>query len=547
MAERVDQPPGAEQPSKAERSAVTYTYEGPDLRGHVENLRAKREEYLAMGGADRIQKQHAEGKLTVRERVDHLFDPGTFTELGLLAHQQSTSPAMQGKFTPADGCITGIGWVDGRRVALIAYDFTVMAGSIGMVGELKATRLRELALRERIPVVWLIDSAGARIQEATGSMFARTGDLFREQVHMSGVVPQVAAMMGPGAAGTAYIPGLADFVPMVKGTSHMALGGPPLVKAAVGEDVTAEEMGGSQVHTRISGVADLEVEDDEECLRVVRKYLSYFPSSNLERPPAVAPEDPSDRRCEELYEIVPANPRHAYDVRKVITAIVDGGEFFPMKPEWAKNLVTGFARFAGRPAGVVANQPLVLGGALDVNAADKAARFVWLCDAFHIPLVFLMDCPGFLVGSAVEKQGIIRHGAKMLFAVAEATVPKVTVVMRKGYGAGYYVMNGRAYEPDLIVGWPTAEISVMGPEGAVNIIFRKQIEAAGEKDAQDALRNQLVGTIREQINAYIAAGWSFLDDLIDPADTRSAIIRGLELGETKKIERPWRKHGVLPV
>jgi acetyl-CoA carboxylase carboxyltransferase component len=541
MADRADPPP------QPERASVSYTYEGPDLRGRAEELRRKRQEYLGMGGPERIQKQRGQGKLTVRERLDLLFDPGTFTEFGLLAHQQSTSPAMQGKFTPSDGCVTGIGRIHGRKVSVIAYDFTVMAGSIGMVGELKATRIRELALRERIPLVWLIDSAGARIQEATGSMFARTGDLFREQVHMSGVVPQVAAMMGPGAAGTAYIPGLADFVPMVKGTSHMALGGPPLVKAAVGEDVTAEEMGGSQVHTKVSGVADLEVENDEECLRVVRQYLSFFPGSNLESPPVVATEDPSTRRCEELYDIVPANPRQAYDVRKVITTIADDGDFFAMKPEWAKNLVTGFARFAGRPAGIVANQPIVLGGALDVNAADKAARFVWLCDAFNLPLVFLMDCPGFLVGSAVEKQGIIRHGAKMLFAVAEATVPKVTVVMRKGYGAGYYVMNGRAYEPDLIVGWPTAEISVMGPEGAVNIIFRKQIEAAGDPDAQGALRNQLVGSLREQINAYIAAGWSFLDDLIDPAETRSSIIRGLENGETKKIERPWRKHGVLPV
>src|SRR3989454_1224619 len=440
---------------------------------------------------------------------------------------------MQGKSTPADGCVTGVGRIDGRRVVVIAYDFTVMAGSIGMVGELKATRIRELALRERIPVVWLIDSAGARIQEAAGSMFARTGDLFREQVHMSGVVPQVAAMMGPGAAGTAYIPGLADFVPMVKGTSHMALGGPPLVKAAVGEDVTAEEMGGSAVHTKVSGVADLEVADDRECLSVVRTYLGYLPSSNLEGPPRVPEEDrtdPADRRCEDLYDIVPANPRQAYDVRRVIRSIVDDGVFFPMKPEWARNLVTGFARFDGRPVGIVANQPTMLGGALDVNAADKAARFVWLCDAFNVPLVFLMDCPGFLVGSAVEKQGIIRHGAKMLFAVAGATVPKVTVVLRKGYGAGYYVMNGRAYEPDLIVGWPTAEISVMGPEGAVNIIFRKQIEAAGDAQAQDAARNQLVNTIREQIGAYIAAGWSFLDDLIEPQDTRAAIVRGLDIG-----------------
>jgi acetyl-CoA carboxylase carboxyltransferase component len=294
-------------------------------------------------------------------------------------------------------------------------------------------------------------------------------------------------------------------------------------------------------------VADLEVGSDQECLDVVRKYLGYFPSSNLEKAPLVEATDPSDRRCEELYDVVPANPRQAYDMRKVVATLVDDGDFFPMKPEWAKNLVTGLGRFAGRPAGIVANQPMFLGGALDVNAADKAARFVWLCDAFHIPLVFLMDCPGFLVGSAVEKQGIIRHGAKMLFAVAEATVPKVTVVLRKGYGAGYYVMNGRAYEPDLIVGWPTAEISVMGPEGAVNIIFRKQIEAAGDPEAQDAMRNQLVNTVRDQINAYIAAGWSFVDDLIDPADTRATIVKGLEMGETKRIERPWRKHGVLPV
>jgi acetyl-CoA carboxylase carboxyltransferase component len=536
-------PPGAGDAPRA----PTLTYAGPDMRGHAAELREKRVAALGMGGAERIQKQHREGKLTVRERLDLLFDEGSFDELGLLAHHQSSAPAMQGKFTPADGCITGIGKVEGRRVAVIAYDFTVMAGSIGMVGEMKATRMRELALRERIPVVWLIDSAGARIQEATGSMFARTGDLFREQVLMSGVVPQVAAMMGPGAAGTAYIPGLSDFVPMVKGTSHMALGGPPLVKAAVGEDVTAEDMGGSQVHTKISGVADLEVADDEECLRVVRRYLGFFPSSNLERPPVAETADPIDRPCEELLDIVPANPRQAYDIRKVIAEIADDREFFPIKPDWAKNLVTGFARFGGRPTGVVANQPMFLGGALDVNAADKAARFVWLCDAFHIPLVFLMDCPGFLVGSAVEKQGIIRHGAKMLFAVAEATVPKVTVVLRKGYGAGYYVMNGRAFEPDLIVGWPTAEISVMGPEGAVNIIFRKQIEAAGDQEAQDATRNQLIETVREQIGAYIAAGWSFVDDLIEPNDTRRVICRALEIAESKKVERPWRKHGVLPV
>lgn len=536
-------PGAAEAP---EREMPTLTYEGPDMRGAVLELTERKARHLAMGGPEKIAKQHSLGKLTVRERLELLFDPGTFTEFGLLGHHQSLSPAMQGKFTPADGVVTGIGEIDGRKACVIAYDFTVMAGSMGMVGEFKASRMRELALRERIPVVWLIDSAGARIQEAAGSAFARTGELFKEQVIMSGVIPQVAAMIGPGAAGTAYIPGLADFVPMVKGISSMALGGPHLVKAAVGEEVTEQEMGGSQVHCKISGVADLEVADDRECITAIRTYLSYFPPSNLEKPPVRPTIDPVDRRCEDLYDIVPANPRQAYDMRRVIKSIVDDGEFFPIKPDWAKSLVTGFARFGGRPVGIVANHPMFLGGAIDVNAADKAARFVWLCDAFHIPLVFLMDCPGFLVGSAVEKAGIIRHGSKMLFAVSEATVPKITVVTRKGYGAGYYVMNGRAFEPDLIVGWPTAEISVMGPEGAVNIIGRSILEKFPEEE-REAKRAEMIAAVRAQISPYIAAGWSFLDDLIDPADTRKVICRGLEHAETKRIERPWRKHGVLPV
>ncbi|HVL88692.1 MAG TPA: acyl-CoA carboxylase subunit beta [Actinomycetota bacterium] len=529
-----------------EREMPTLTYQGPDMRGHTAELTERKKKFAAMGGADKIARQHSLGKLTARERLDILFDDDTFEEFGLLAHHQSSSPQMQGKFTPADGVVTGVGKIDGRKTAVIAYDFTVMAGSMGMVGEFKAARMRELALRERMPIVWLIDSAGARIQEAAGSAFARTGELFREQVIMSGVIPQVAAMMGPGAAGTAYIPGLSDFVPMVKGVSSMALGGPHLVKAAVGEEVTEQEMGGSQVHCKVSGVADLEVADDRECLDAVRRYLSYMPSSNLEQPPAIEASDPVERRCEDLYDIVPANPRQAYDMRKVVKALADEGSFFPMKPDWAKSMITGFARFGGRPVGIVANQPMFLGGAIDVNAADKAARFVWLCDAYHIPLVFLMDCPGFLVGSAVEKQGIIRHGSKMLFAVSEATVPKVTVVLRKGYGAGYYVMNGRAYEPDLIVGWPAAEISVMGPEGAVNIIGRSILEKIPE-DQRDAQREAMIDAVRQQISPYVAAGWSFVDDLIDPADTRRVICRGLERAATKRVERPWRKHGVLPV
>jgi len=533
-------------PAEGVRKMPTLAYEGPTMREAVDELTKRKDHYRGMGGPEKVARQHSLGKLTVRERIDRLFDPGSFVETALLGHQQSSSPQMQGKFTPADGVVTGFGDIDGRRIALIAYDFTVMAGSMGMVGELKAGRIREVALRERIPLVWLIDSAGARIQEAAGSMFARTGELFREQVVMSGVIPQVAAMMGPGAAGTAYIPGLADFVPMVKGTSSMALGGPHLVKAAVGEDVTEQEMGGSQVHCKVSGVADVEVADDDECLAAIRAYLSFFPAHNREDPPVRAPSDPVERRSENLYEIVPANPRKAYDVRKVITEIVDDGAFFAMKPDWARSIVTGLARFGGHPVGIVANQPMVLGGAIDVNAADKSARFVWLCDAFSIPLVFLMDCPGFLVGSAVEKQGIIRHGSKMLFAVSEATVPKVTVVMRKGYGAGYYVMNGRAYEPDMIVGWPTAEISVMGPEGAVNIIGRSILQAIPEEE-RDAKRTEMIEAVRAQIGPYVAAGWSFVDDLIDPADTRRIIYEGLMNARGKTIERPWRKHGVLPV
>ncbi|MGH2725885.1 MAG: acyl-CoA carboxylase subunit beta, partial [Actinomycetota bacterium] len=377
-------------PDTPAREMPTLTYSGPDMRGLAAELTERKGKHLAMGGADKVARQRSLGKLTVRERLELLFDSGSFLETGLLGHHQSVSPQMQGKFTPADGVVTGIGEIAGRKTCVIAYDFTVMAGSMGMVGELKAGRIRELAVRERIPIVWLIDSAGARIQEAAGSMFARTGELFKEQVIMSGVVPQVAAMMGPGAAGTAYIPGLADFVPMVKGISSMALGGPHLVKAAVGEDVTEQEMGGSQVHNKISGVADLEVADDNECIDAIRTYLSFFPSSNLEKPPIRVASDPIDRRCEDLYDIVPANPRQAYDIRRVIRSIVDDGEFFPMKPDWARSLVTGFARFGGRPAGIVANQPMFLGGAIDVNASDKAARFVWLCDAFHVPLVFLM-------------------------------------------------------------------------------------------------------------------------------------------------------------
>lgn len=525
----------------------------PNLKDLSDSLQEKREKFRKMGGEEEIAKQHKAGKLTARERVDLLFDKGTFVELGLLGHHQSQNPAMEGKYTPADGCITGYGKVEGRLVACAAYDFTVMAGSIGYTQERKVDRLRELALREKIPFVWLLDSAGARIQELAGSQFAESGKMFYDQVKMSGFIPQVAAMMGPCAAGTAYIPALADFVPMVKGTSSMALAGPPLVKVVIGEDISMEDLGGSKVHCEVSGVGDLETADDKECIASVKEYLSYFPSHCDEKPPVqygsgggfgYDDDPPDDRVDDSILEILPDSPKKPYDMRLVIKKIVDHGRFFEIKPNFAKSILVGFGRFCGKSVGIVANQPMVMGGVLDVDSADKAARFINLCDAFNIPLLFLQDVPGFMVGSRVEKQGIIRHGAKMLYAVSRASVPKLTVVIRKAYGAGYYVMCGKGYEPDGIVSWPTGEISLMGAEGAVNIIFRKAIEAAA--DPEDA-RKQLVEIFQKEISLEKAAGGAYIDDIIDPRETKRWVVRHLELAQNKTTPWPKKRHGVAPV
>jgi acetyl-CoA carboxylase carboxyltransferase component len=514
------------------------------LRSLAEDLHERRARARLGGGDEKIARQHEAGKLTARERIALLIDDGTFTELGIHAQPHFSQRAMEGRDAPADGVITGYGRVDGRMVAVCAYDFTVMAGSMGMTGEIKVTRLRELALTHRIPFVWLLDSAGARIQEAVGSLFAGSGHLFREEVVMSGVIPQVAALMGPCAAGTAYIPGLADFVPMVKGRGSMALAGPHLVRAAIGEDVTQEELGGSRVHCRKSGVGDIEVADDEECIDVIKRYLSFFPSHCEERPPVTPCSDPLDRMDDALLDVLPETNRKPYDMYDVIRRIVDDGSWLDVKGGWARTIITCLARMGGRPVGIVANQPKHLGGILDNDSADKAARFVNLCNAFGIPLVFLQDVPGFMVGTKVEAAGIIRHGAKMLHAVAAATVPKVTVVLRKAYGAGYYVMCGRAYEPDLIVAWPSAEISVMGAEGAVEIVFRRQVEEADDPVAKKA---ELIEAYRKLIDVYVAARNDMVDDVIDPRETRPTIIRALELAEGKRAERPWKRHGVVPV
>jgi len=516
------------------------------IRDLTAELERRRAELQQLGGEDRVRRQHERGKLTARERLARFFDDGAFVEIGIhgtvMAGQGSDKP-------PADAVICAYGKVNARLTCAAAYDFTTKGGSIGWTGEVKVTRLRELALRSRCPMVWFIDSAGARI-DPTGahpdmvSYFAATGYLFREEVVMSGVVPQIAAMVGPGAAGTAYIPGLADFVPMVKEIGSMALGGPPLVKAVTGQEISEQELGGSKVHCEKSGVGDLEVENDDACIAAIKDYLSYLPQHCEEKPAIVPCDDPVDRREERLLDILPENTRQAYDMYEIIKLVVDHGRFFDIKPRFARSIITCFARVGGYPVGIVANNPRQLGGILENNSADKAAHFMQICDAFNVPLVFLMDVPGFMVGSKVEHEGIIRHGAKMLHVMASATVPKLTVVVRRGYGAGYYVMCGRAYEPDLLVAWPSAEIAVMGAEGMLGIAGLK-LFADGEPSPE--AKEQLLAKIRDAISIYKSAGWAAVDDVIDPRETRQCLFRALELSWNKKMERPWRKHGIVPV
>ena len=506
------------------------------LRPLVEDLHERRARAKLGGGEEKIAKQHEAGKLTARERLELLVDPGTFTELGLHAGIHYSVRALEGKEAPADGVITGYGKVDGRLVAVGAYDFTVMAGSMGMTGEIKVARLRELALTKRMPFVWLLDSAGARIQEAVGSLFAGSGHLFREEVVMSGVIPQVAALMGPCAAGTAYIPGLADFVPMVKGRGSMALAGPHLVRAAVGEDVTQEELGGSRVHCRKSGVGDLEVADDEECIARIKQYLSFMPSHNGEAPPRRATADPVDRRDEEPARrpagVQPQALRHVRGhppdrrrrrVPRPQAAVGPDDHHLPGALRRAPGRHRRQPARASSAASSTTTRP-TRPRASSTSATPSACRSS-----------SCRTCRASWSAPRSRRRGIIRHGAKMLHAMANATVPKITVVVRKAYGAGYYVMNGRAYEPDLIVAWPSAEISVMGAEGAVEIVMRKQVEEADDPAAKKA---ELIDAYRQIIDVYIAARNGMIDDVIDPRETRPVICRALEMAEGKLVERP---------
>ncbi len=522
---------------------------GDRMKEETEKLASLRQEIKKMGGKKPINRQHERGKLTARERLALLFEMDTFVEIGMLGNEEGAT-----ELVPADGVITGYGKIDDgnmlREAAVAAYDFTVKGGSMGVISETKVTRIRETALKHRIPMIWLVDSGGARLGSGGFTVeripfFADTGYLFKEEALMSGIIPLVAAMMGPGYAGTAYIPGLSDFVPMVKGTSAMGLGGPALVRMMIGEDLTDDKLGGSRVHCEMSGCGDLEVDSDEECIKAIKQYLSFFPPNCDQKPPrAQWAGDPLALIDDGILEVLPDNPMEVYDMHNLIKYIVDDGYFFEMKPRWARNIIVALGRICGYPVGIIANNPVHIGGVIDIDPSDKATRFIWLCDAFNIPLLFLSDVPGFMIGSRAEKAGIIRHGAKMIHAVAEATVPKFTLVVRKSYGAGYYGMCGRAFDPDLLVAYPGAEISVMGAEGMVSIVARKQLETA---EKPDEMIEELAAGIRPHISIDKTAGLGLVDDVIDPRETRKVLFTALERTKDKKIFRHPRKHGVYPV
>lgn len=505
------------------------------MQEKLEQLNALRAKVQAGGGEKRIEKQHAAGKKTARERIDYLFDSGTFREIDVFAGDPDKNPS--------EGVITGYGMVEGKKVFIYAQDFTVTGGSLGKIHAQKICKVLDLAMRTGAPVIGLNDSGGARIQEGVDALNGY-GEIFYRNTIASGVIPQLSVIMGPCAGGAVYSPALMDFIFMVKETSQMFITGPQVIKAVTGEEVSMEKLGGAMTHNQTSGVSHFAADNEEHCLDLVKQLIGFLPSSNLEKPLDCEPKEPLVDR-EELINIVPAQPVFPYDVKKVITAVVDGGEFLEVLPYYAKNAVIGFARIDGQSVGIVANQPEQLAGCLDINASDKISRFIRFCDAFNIPLVTFMDVPGFMPGTAQEFGGIIRHGAKMLYAYSEATVPKITIILRKAYGGAYLAMCSSSLRADVVYAWPTAEIAVMGPEGAVNIINRSEI-ANAENPAQE--RTRLVQEYRDKFaNPYIASSRGFVDDVIDPRDTRNKIIDALKMLETKEEERPYKKHGNLPV
>ncbi len=510
----------------------------------IQKLRQLREQALLGGGQRRIDQQHAKGKLTARERMDLLLDEGSFRELDMFVTHRTTGFGMEEKRYLSDSAITGWGTIDGRLVYVFSQDFTVFGGSLGEVHAEKVCKIMDLAMKNGAPVIGLNDSGGARIQEGVVSLGAYA-DIFVRNTLASGVIPQISAVMGPCAGGAVYSPAMTDFIVMVKRSSYMFITGPDVIKAVTREEVTFEELGGAKAHNTISGVAHFAAEDEEDCMYILRKLFSYVPQNNMEDPPLVTPTDDPLRMDEELNSIVPDSPTKPYDMKEIIRRVVDNGDFLEVHEHWAQNIVVGFARLNGRSVGIVAQQPAVLAGVLDINSSDKAARFVRFCDCFNIPLVTFVDVPGFLPGVSQEHGGIIRHGAKLLYAYCEATVPKVTMITRKAYGGAYDVMSSKHVRGDINYAWPSAEIAVMGPEGAVNIIFRKQIAEAEDPEVE---RESLVQEYREKFaHPYIAAARGYIDDVIEPRETRPRLIEALEMLQNKRDHNPPKKHGNIPL
>ena len=503
-----------------------------------------RQEAVHAGSDAAIAKQHEKGKYTARERVEKLLDPGSFQELDTFVRHRTYEFEMQKNQPYGDAVVTGHGTIDGRRVCVFSQDFTVFGGSLGEVMGEKMCKIMDLAANIGCPVIGMNDSGGARIQEGVVSLGAY-GDVFWRNVQSSGVIPQISLVMGPCAGGAVYSPAITDFIFMVEGSSYMFITGPDVVKTVTGEEVTFEELGGASTHASKSGVAQFIAPDEKACLEDVRYLLSFLPQNNLDPPPFAEPSDARDREEQELDTLVPDNPNKPYDMHDVVRRVVDDGEFLEVHELWAENIICGFARLGGHPVGVVGNQPRSLAGVLDIDSSVKAGRFVRTCDTFNIPLVTFVDVPGFLPGTAQEWGGIIRHGAKLLYAYAEATVPKLAVITRKAYGGAYDVMSSKHIRADFNFAWPTAEVAVMGPEGAVNIIFRKELEEASDPDAR---RAELIEDYRERFaNPYTAAERGYVDEVIEPRRTRPVLIDALETALTKQEPRPRRKHGNIPL
>jgi len=514
------------------------------MKSKIKELMKLREQKDAAGGLDKLKKRAQQGKMSARERIEYLFDPGTFVELqGYMQHRSSNFGLEKKKFH-GDGVITGFGKVNDRTVYIFSQDFTILGGSLGEMHAKKIVNVQQLALKAGAPVVGINDSGGARIQEGISSL-AGYGDIFYQNTIASGVIPQISVIMGPCAGGAVYSPGITDFIFQVSKTAHLFVTGPEVIKAVNKEEVTFDDLGGADMHSSVSGVTHFVGTDEPHTLDMVKELLSYIPSSNLEDPPPGEADDPFDRMEDALNDIVPTNPNKPYDMKEVIALVVDKGKFFEVHKNYAQNLVVGFARLGGKTVGVVANNPGVLAGTLDVQASVKGARFIRFCDAFNIPLVSFVDVPGFLPGKDQEELGIIKHGAKLLYAYSEATVPKLTITTRKSYGGAHIVMSSKYLGADIVYAWPTAEIAVMGPQGAINVIFRKDISTA---EQPETLRDRLIQDYKDKFaNPKLPAALGYIDDIILPTETRPLLIRALESLENKAMKNPPKKHGNIPL